>query len=277
MSEHGISEHGISEHGISEYECMTLTVSDHIATVTLNRPEMMNAINWQAYAELEEIFLNLQKDPEVRCIILTGAGRAFCSGDDVREVMVQGGGSKRLRDVRPGTTPAARAILDCDRPIIAAVNGAAVGWGMDMSLMADFRIASERAKFGELFVKRGLVADVGGMVRLPKLIGPQRAAELLFTGEVINAERALELGIVMSVVPHEDLLDQARALARKIAANPPLAVRYLKEGLRRSYYGEYEEMGNWVAQTLGTLFQTEDHKEGVASFLEKREPVFKGK
>ena len=273
----GKEESFMSEHGISEYECMTLTVSDHIATVTLNRPEIMNAINWQAYAELEEIFLSLQKDPEVRCIILTGAGRAFCSGDDVREVMVQGGGSKRLRDVRPGTTPAARAILDCDRPIIAAVNGAAVGWGMDMSLMADFRIASEKAKFGELFVKRGLVADVGGMVRLPKLIGPQRAAELLFTGEVISAERALELGIVMSVVPHDDLLDEARRLASRIAANPPLAVRYLKEGLRRSYYGEYEDMGNWIAQTLGTLFQTEDHKEGVASFLEKREPVFKGK
>ena len=161
--------------------------------------------------------------------------------------------------------------------MIAAVNGAAVGWGMDMSLMADFRIASEKAKFGELFVKRGLVADVGGMVRLPRIIGPQRAAELLFTGEIISAERALELGIVMSVVPHDHLLPEARVLAGKIAANPPLAVRYLKEGLRRSYYGDYEEMGNWVSQTLGTLFQTEDHKEGVASFLEKREPVFKGK
>ena len=262
---------------MSEYECIILEVSDHIATVTLNRPEIMNAINWQAYAELEEIFLNLQKDSGVRCIILTGAGRAFCSGDDVREVMVKGGGSKRLREVRPGTTPAAKAILDCDRPIIAAVNGAAVGWGMDMSLMADFRIASEKAKFGELFVKRGLVADVGGMVRLPKLIGPQRAAELLFTGDVINARRAFELGIVMDVVPHDALLETARVLAKKIVSNPPLAVRYLKEGLRRSFYGEYEEMGNWVGQTLGVLFQTEDHKEGVASFLEKRKPIFKGK
>ncbi len=262
---------------MSEYECMLLEVENHVATVTLNRPEIMNAINWQAYAELEEIFLDLQKDTDVRCIILTGAGRAFCSGDDVKEIMVQGGGSSRLREVRPGTTPAARAILDCDRPIIAAVNGAAVGWGMDMSLMADFRIASEKAKFGELFVKRGLVADVGGMVRLPKIVGPQRAAELLFTGDVISAEKALELGLVMSVVPHEALLSEAMALATRIAANPPLAVRYLKDGLRRSYHGDYEEMGNWVSQTLGVLFQTEDHKEGVASFLEKREPHFKGK
>ena len=183
--------------------------------------------------------------------------------------MVQGGGSKRLRDVRPGTTPAARAILDCDRPIIAAVNGAAVGWGMDMSLMADFRIASEKAKFGELFVKRGLVADVGGMVRLPKLIGPQRAAELLFTGEVISAERALELGIVMSVVPHEDLLHEARVLASKIAANPPLAVRYLKEGLRRSYYGEYEDMGNWIGQTLGHCSRLRITKRVLLASLKK--------
>ena len=261
----------------NNYECMILEIEDHVATVTLNRPEIMNALNWQAYAELESIFRDLQKDPEVRCIILTGAGRAFCSGDDVKEIMVQGGGSGRLREVRPGTTPAARAILDCDRPVIAAVNGPAVGWGMDMSLMADFRIASEKAKFGELFVKRGLVADVGGMVRLPKLVGPQRAAELLFTGDVISAEYAKELGLVMTVTPHEELMSEAMNLARRIAANPPLAVRYLKDGLRRSYHGDYEEMGNWVSQTLGVLFQTEDHKEGVASFLEKREPVFKGK
>lgn len=260
-----------------KYECMILEVADHIATVTLNRPEIMNALNWQAYAELESIFLDLQKDPEVRCIILTGAGRAFCSGDDVKEIMVQGGGGGRLREIRPGTTPAARAILDCDRPVIAAVNGAAVGWGMDMSLMADFRIASDKAKFGELFVKRGLVADVGGMVRLPKIVGPQRAAELLFTGDVITADYAKELGLVMSVVPHEELMSEAMNLARRIAANPPLAVRYLKDGLRRSYHGDYEEIGNWVSQTLGVLFQTEDHKEGVASFLEKREPFFKGK
>jgi len=261
---------------MSDYECMLLDITDHIATVTLNRPEIMNALNWTAYDELEGIFRDLQKNTDVRCIVLTGAGRAFCSGDDVKEIMAADGGSARLREIRPGTTPAARAILDCDRPIIAAVNGAAVGWGMDLSLMADFRIASEKAKFGELFVKRGLVADVGGMVRLPKLIGPQRAAELLFTGDVIDAERALELGLVMSVVPQDDMMDEARSLATKIAANPPLAVRYLKEGLRRSYYGEYEEMGNWISQSLGVLFKTKDHKEGVASFLEKREPKFTG-
>jgi len=262
---------------MANYEFIELSVSNHVALVKLNRPEIMNALNWQMYSELEDSFLSIQKDPDVRSVVLTGQGRAFCSGDDVKEIMVAGGGSDRIQRVRPGTTPAAKAILDCDRPIVAAVNGPAVGWGMDLSLMADFRIASESASFGELFVKRGLVADVGGLVRLPKIVGPQRAAELLFTGEVISADRALDLGLVMEVVPHKKLLASANALANKIAENPPLAVRYLKEGLRRSFYGDYDEMGNWISQTLGVLFKTEDHKEGVASFLEKRKPVFSGK
>ena len=213
---------------MANYEFIELSVSNHVALVKLNRPEIMNALNWQMYSELEDSFVRIQKDPDVRSVVLTGQGRAFCSGDDVKEIMVAGGGSDRLQRVRPGTTPAAKAILDCDRPIVAAVNGPAVGWGMDLSLMADFRIASESASFGELFVKRGLVADVGGLVRLPKIVGPQRAAELLFTGEVISAERALGIGLVMELVPHDKLLSSANALASKIAENPPLAVRYLK-------------------------------------------------
>ena len=268
---------------MTSYDCIDYALDDHVASVTLNRPDVMNALDRETYAELEDVFRRIQGDPEVRCVILTGAGRAFCAGDDVRKIMVkigEGGddaGAARLRSVRPGTTPAARAVLDCDRPIIAAVNGPAVGWGMDLACMADLRIASERAKFAELFVKRGLVADVGGMVRLPRIVGPQRAAELLFTGDVVDAEEALAMGLVLRVVPHDDLLAEARALAARIACNPPLALRHLKDGLRRSYHGDYEEMGNWVSQTLGVLFRTEDHKEGVASFLEKRAPEFKGR
>lgn len=260
-------------------ETIELDVSDHIATVRLNRPEARNALNRKAYTELEQVFRDLQHDGEVRCIILTGTDPAFCSGDDVKELMTgdNSATTSRLRSVRPGTTPAATAILDCDRPVIAAVNGAAVGWGMDLSLFADFRIASDKARFGELFVKRGLVSDIGGLVRLPRLVGPQKAAELLYTGDIIDAETARDIGLVLDVVPHEQLMGSANAMATKIAANPPLAVRYLKEGLRRSYYGDYHEMGTWVSQTLGVLFATEDHREGVASFIEKREPRFQGK
>ena len=261
------------------YETMLLTVNNHVAVLTINRPQARNALNRLAYTELESIFRALQKDQDIRCIVLTGSDPAFCSGDDVKELMTgaDDSGKQRLLAVRPGTTPAATAILDCDRPVIAAVNGPAIGWGMDMSLLADFRIASERARFSEMFVKRGLVSDVGGLVRLPKIVGPQRAAQLLFTGDIIDATTAREIGLVLEVVPHAELLDAALALAHKIAANPPLAVRYLKEGLRKAYHGDYQEMGNWVSQTLGVLFQTEDHREGVDSFLEKREPHFKGR
>ena len=264
---------------MSDFETIHLTVEEHIATVILDRPQARNALNRLAYTELEAVFRQLQEDPDIRCIILSGKDPAFCSGDDVKELLTGDAntGGQRMRNVRPGTTPAATAILDCDRPIIAAVNGAAVGWGMDLSLFADFRIASEKARFGELFVKRGLVSDVGGLLRLPKLVGPQKAAELLFTGDIIDASTAKEIGLVLDIVPHEQLMEKAKALAVKIASNPPMAVRYLKEGLRRSHHGDYQDTGNWVAQTLAILFQTEDHREGVASFLEKREPKFTGR
>lgn len=261
------------------FSTLSLVQSNHVAQITLNRPEARNALNRLAYSELEQVFRRVQSDKDVRCVVLTGQDPAFCSGDDVKELMTGDSVSThpRLHAVRPQITPAAAAILDCDRPVIAAVNGAAVGWGMDLALMADFRIASEHAKFGELFVKRGLVSDVGGLMRLPRLVGPEKAAELLMTGDIISGEEALRIGLVLDCVAHEVLLERAGTLARKIAENPPMAVRYLKEGLRRSFHGDYHEMGTWVSQTLGILFQTEDHREGVASFLEKRAPDFVGR
>ncbi|MFQ5926333.1 MAG: enoyl-CoA hydratase-related protein, partial [Terriglobia bacterium] len=185
--------------------------------------------------------------------------------------------SERPQLVRARPTPAALSVLECDRPVIAAVNGPAVGWGMDLTLFCDIRIASERARFGELFIKRGLICDVGGLWRLPQIVGPAKAAELLFTGDVIDAKEAEAIGLVSRVVPHDQLLPAAREFADKIAQNPPLALRYMKEGLRRAEYGNVEELGSYVGQTLGRLFQTEDHKEGARAFIEKREPVFRGR
>ncbi len=255
-------------------------VEDHVATVTLNRPEAMNALTRSLYAQLEQAFRDAHRDPEVRCVIVTGAGRAFCSGDDVKQIMLgeqRDETTQRLRDVRPRPTPAAAAILECDKPVIAAVNGPAVGWGMDLALFCDIRIASESAKFGELFIKRGLVSDLGGLWRLPAVVGPSKAAELLFTGDVIDAQEALRIGLVSQVAPPEGLLPAARTMASKIAANPPIAMRYMKEGLRRSRNASMEEMGAYVGSSLAYLFTTEDHREGALSFVERREPVFKGR
>lgn len=264
------------------FETLLYDVTDHVATVSINRPERRNALNRTAYAELEQVFRHIQQDPEVRAVVLTGAGGTFCAGEDVKEMMTGDADAgaataARLSQVRPRPTPAAVAVLECDRPIVAAVAGPAVGWGMDLSLFADIRLAGTSARFGELFVKRGLVTDIGGMQRLPRIVGPQRAAQLLFSGEIIDAATALDIGLVLEVVDDEALVGRATAMAAGFAANPPLAVRYLKEGLRREYWGDHEPVGSWVSQTLGVLFRTEDHREGVAAFLEKREPRYQGR
>lgn len=260
-------------------ESVTYAVADHVAVITLNRPAQRNALNFEAYDRLEAAFRQAVADPQARCVIVTGADPAFCSGDDVREIMA---GPKAVSAqagapvVRHRPTPAAMAALECDKPVIAAINGAAVGWGMELALYADIRIASEKARFAELFIKRGLVCDVGGFYRLPAIVGPARAAELLFTGDVIEAEEALRIGLVREVTPHAELMTRAHALAARIAVNPPLALRYMKEGLRRAAYGDARELGSWAIETIRRLMQTDDHREGVASFLEKREPVFRG-
>jgi len=256
-------------------------LSDHIATVVLDRPEVKNALNRELYARVEEAFREAHRDPEVRCVIVTGAGGAFCSGDDVREIMLAPGGEppvRRQREPMPAPTPAAMAILECDKPVIAAVNGAAVGWGMDLTLLCDIRIASERARFGELFIKRGLVSDIGGLWRLPQIVGPEKAAELLFTGEIIDAAEAARIGLVSRVVAHDELIAAANELAATIAANPPIAMRFMKQGLRLALAGsDAREMGAYVMNSLAYLFTTEDHREGALSFIEKRKPVFKGR
>ena len=263
------------------FGCVRCALEGHVATILLNRPERRNALNYQAYDELEAAFRASSADPQVRCVVVTGADPAFCSGDDVAEIMAgpkavsKAVSTSRSSEIRP--TPAAMAALECTKPVIAAVNGAAVGWGMELALFADIRLASEKARFGELFVKRGLPCDVGGFYRLPAVVGPAKAAELLFTGDIIDAAEALRIGLVSEVLPHDRLMARALALAGRIAANPPLAVQRLKAGLALSAYGDPREIGAWAMGAIRELMRTEDHREGVASFLEKREPVFRGR
>jgi len=251
---------------------------DHVGVITLNRPDARNALTFAMYAELERL-VRAAPAEGVRCLVVTGADPAFCSGDDVRQVM--GGGEKGSPPLQatartPRLTPAADALLHTDVPVVAAVNGAAVGWGMELAMMADIRVASERAKFGELFVLRGLVSDVAGLGRLAQLVGRERAAELLFTGDVIDASSAREIGLVGRVVLHDELLPTALALAARIAANPPLAVQRLKAGLRSALDPDWHDLGAWVSSALADLFTTGDHREGVRAFLEKRAPSFTG-
>ena len=244
----------------------------HVGVITIDRPEARNALTWSTYAALEDAV----RTTTARCLVITGADPAFCSGDDVKQIMGGGEAPPPVVDRTPRLTPAADALLHTDVPVIAAVNGAAVGWGMELAMFADIRIASEKARFGELFVLRGLVSDVGGIGRLASLVGREKAAELLFTGDVITAEEALRIGLVGRVVPHDDLLPTAVELAGRVAANPPLAVQRLKAGLRVAVDPDCDELGFWVATNLAELFRTDDHREGVQAFLEKRPPNYTG-
>lgn len=245
----------------------------HVGVLTLNRPEARNALTFTTYAEIEQAV----RATTARCLVVTGADPAFCSGDDVKQIMA--GAGERVSSglsAEPRLTPAAEALLYTDVPIVAAVNGPAVGWGMELALMADMRVASDRARFGELFVKRGLCCDVAGLARLAGLVGRERAAELLYTGRVIDADEAKTIGLVSRVVSHDDLLPATLQLASEIASNPPLAVQRLKQGLREALDPDWKSLGTWVSRNLAELFRTDDHREGVAAFLEKRQPNYRG-
>ncbi len=258
-------------------QVLTYELEDHVGVITLNRPEAMNSLSYQLYMELEDTV----RASQARALVITGAGRSFCAGDDVKQIL--GGGSPPPAEIAErgkrsgGLTPAADALLHTDIPIIAAVNGAAVGWGMELALMADIRVASTNAKFGELFVVRGLCCDAPGLGRLAQLVGRERAAELLFTGDIIDADMAKALGLVSRVVAPADLMPTALGLARKIAGNPPLAVQALKAGLRRTLDPDWRDTGRWAIEQITRLRQTDDSKEGVRAFLEKRTPVYVGR
>jgi enoyl-CoA hydratase/carnithine racemase len=266
-----------------EFTEVLYDVDGHVATVTLNRPDRLNAATFDLGEQLVAAFGEAEADDDVRVIILTGAGKGFCAGDDVEAAWGDPRMATIMRDlagVRPPMTPESATLLGTTKPVIAAVNGVAVGIGMDLAVSCDLRVASERARFGLLYVKMGLMADVPSYWRLPQLVGYEKAAELLLTGDMVDAAEAHRIGLVSRVVSPDDLLPVTRELAERIAANAPLAVRHIKEGLRRGAGRTYDELGElatFVGNGLARLFATADHKEAAAAFLEKRDPVFTGR
>jgi enoyl-CoA hydratase/carnithine racemase len=255
-------------------------VADHIATITLNRPERMNTISGPMLNQLTQYLLDADKDPDVRAVILTGTGRAFCAGLDLSQATrgstgIAAGASASVTLDLKFTPPT--VLFNMDTPVICALNGSAAGYGMDTALGCDMRIMAEGAKMAAAFTKRGILPESGGTWFLPRLLGWAKAAEIIFTGRTLSAAQCLELGLVGEVVPDDRLLARAREVAGEIAANAPLAVQASKRLMRMGLNETFNDHVHHVFLQLLPLLRTEDAGEGMRAFMEKRPADFKGR
>lgn len=255
-------------------------VDSHIATITLNRPERMNTISGPMLDALTGHLIAADADPDVRCVILTGTGRAFCAGLDLSEAtgggQGVGSGASSLTNLDLRETPPT-VLFNMGTPTICALNGSAAGYGMDTALGCDIRIMADGAKMAAAFTKRGILPESGGTWFLPRLIGWSRAAELIFTGRTLSAAECLDMGLVSKVVPAEDLAAAARAVAEEIAANAPLAVQAAKRMMRMGLNETFNDHVHHVFLQLLPLLRSKDAAEGMRAFMEKRPAVFEGR
>lgn len=260
-------------------------VADHIATITLNAPGRMNTISGRMLDDLTEALLQADRDREVRCIVLTGAGKVFCAGLDMAAQMgaskgslggLDSGGEGIPDELDLRATPPT-VLHNLDTPVVCALNGGAAGYGLDIALGCDIRVAAESAKLNPGFAKRGILPESGGTWLLPRIVGYARAAEIAFTGRTLSATEAHDLGLVNHVVPNDHFQEAVRELAGEIAANAPLAVRAIKRMMRAAETETFDQNVHHVFLQLLPLLRTDDFREGVSAYMEKRPPKFSGR
>jgi 2-(1,2-epoxy-1,2-dihydrophenyl)acetyl-CoA isomerase len=273
------------------YKRLILEKEGSVAIITLNRPDVGNSLDFRLMVETDDVFREVGNDRDIRAVILTGAGRYFCTGVDLSmftnpESLVEDGGDEQQVDSTSEDEPYGKGTIvgavirmrSMSKPVIAAVNGPAYAGGIGLVLGCDIRIASDRAKFSMVFVKRGIAPDTGSSFTLPRIVSLPKACELIFTGDTIDAAEAERIGLANKVVPHDDLMKTAKELAIKIAKNPPLAVAMAKADLYRAMAEtDIVEQMKREEESQAKLLNTEDFREAAKAFLEKREPLFKGK
>jgi 2-(1,2-epoxy-1,2-dihydrophenyl)acetyl-CoA isomerase len=257
------------------YEFITQTTDHGVATLTLNRPDVLNSFNRPMARELQRSLADAARDDAIRAILLTGAGRAFCAGQDLGEAI---GANVDIADiVRSSYTPLVQAIREIEKPVVAAVNGVAAGAGANLALVCDLVVASEDASFIQSFSKIGLVPDTGGTFYLPRLVGPARATALMFLGDKLPATKALEWGMIYDVVPPAALFDRATALARQLAMMPTRALGLIKRAMNAALANDLAGQLALEGELQGEAGRTADYAEGVRAFLEKRKPSYTGR
>ncbi|RJQ75218.1 MAG: hypothetical protein C4519_16055 [Desulfobacteraceae bacterium] len=259
------------------YETILYEKEQHIGMVTLNRPERLNALSFKLREELLDVFTEMEKDEDVIVVILTGGPKAFSAGADIKERSGMVATQPQIYFNQQKTHRFFSMIENFEKPVIGAISGVAVGGGCELALVCDIRIASETAKFGVPEVKIGVIPAAGGTQRLPRIIGVTKAKELLFTGDFIDAQEAYRLNLVNKIVPVDSLIDEAREMARKLIANPPLSIKFAKRAVNAGMQMDLASGLDYEAHCAALLSVSEDRIEGFKAFTEKRKPQFKGR